>query len=177
MTDPFTRVLRAIAAACVLCCGVAHVEWAAAQSQSTGGQPLLMASASENDGAAVTPARADDSLYIALGAQTGITKIVDGMIDRVLADPITNVYFENASIHRIKEKIVEQFCVLSGGPCTYTGRPMKRAHAGEKITAAAFDAVADHLKQSMDANGIPAHTQNALLALLAPMSRDIVEQP
>ena len=124
-----------------------------------------------------TTARADDSLYMALGAQPGLVKIVDGMMDRVLADPRTSPYFENASIKRIKQKLVEQFCVLSGGPCTYTGRPMKRAHAGEKITAAAFNALVEDLQQSMDANGIAFHTQNKLLALLAPMYREIVEQP
>lgn len=124
-----------------------------------------------------TPARADDTLYEALGGQPGLVKIVDGMMDHVLADPRTSPYFENASIKRIKQKLVEQFCVLSGGPCTYTGRPMKRAHAGEKITAAAFNALVEDLQHSMDENGIPFHTQNKLLAMLAPMYREIVEQP
>ena len=39
-------------------------------------------------------------------------------------------YFEDAPIKRIKQKLVEQFCVLLGGPCEYTGRTMKRTPRG-----------------------------------------------
>lgn len=151
-----------------------------AQTQWQGQTPALdPAQAQAQSGAqpSSAPAEVDDSLYQALGARPGLVKIVDGMMTHVLADPRTNPYFENASIKRIKQKLVEQFCVLSGGPCTYTGREMKRAHAGEKITAEAFNALVEDLQKSMDENGIPFHTQNKLLAKLAPMYRQIVEQP
>jgi hemoglobin len=119
------------------------------------------------------PARADDSLYQALGGQDGIVHITDDFVANLLADPRTSPYFEGVTIKRLKGKLSEEFCVLSGGPCVYTGRPIKRAHEGLKIDRAAFDALVEDLQKSMDKHDIPFHTQNKFLALLAPMYRDV----
>ncbi|QGZ65707.1 group 1 truncated hemoglobin [Paraburkholderia acidisoli] len=121
-------------------------------------------------------ARADDALYRQFGEQPGLTKIVDDFYDTLLADPRTAPYFENAPIKRIKTKLVEQLCVLLGGPCVYTGRTMKRSHEGHAIDRAAFDALVEDLQSAMDRNGVPFHAQNKLLAKLAPMYRDIQDR-
>ncbi len=120
-------------------------------------------------------ARADDTLYRELGGQDGIAKIVADLAMHLLADPRTKDYFINAPERRIAQKLEEQFCVLAGGPCTYTGRPMKRSHAGEKITMAAFHAFIDDLRASMNDERVPPDAQDTLLALLEPMYHDIVE--
>jgi hemoglobin len=122
-------------------------------------------------------AYADDSLYKTFGEKAGLTKIVDDMYDNVLADPRTAPYFENAPVKRIKPLLVEQFCVALDGPCTYTGRSMKRAHEGHAIDRAAFDALVEDLQLAMDKNGVPFHAQNKLLAKLAPMYRDVQDRP
>ena len=85
-------------------------------------------------------------------------------------------YFEDAPIKRIKQKLVEQFCVLLGGPCEYTGRTMKRSHEGQNIDRAAFNALVEDLQDAMDKNGVPFHAQNKLLAKLAPMYRDVQDR-
>jgi hemoglobin len=121
-------------------------------------------------------AYADDSLYRAFGEKPGLVKITDDLYTNLLADPRTAPYFENAPIRRIKEKLVEQFCVLLGGPCQYTGRTMKRTHEGQNIDRAAFDALVENLQKAMDKNGVPFHSQNKLLAKLAPMYRDIQDR-
>jgi hemoglobin len=128
--------------------------------------PLLMS----------TGAHADDSLYRTFGGQPGVAQIIDDLYVNLLADPRTTPYFENAPIRRIKQKIGEQFCVLMGGPCTYTGRSMKRSHEGENIDRAAFNAMIENLQKAMDKNGVPFHAQNELLAKLAPMYRDIQDR-
>ncbi|WP_250536232.1 group 1 truncated hemoglobin [Caballeronia sp. AZ10_KS36] len=119
---------------------------------------------------------ADDTLYRQFGEQAGLTRIVDDLYDNVLADPRTAPYFENAPIKRIKTKLVEQFCVLLGGPCEYTGRPMRRTHEGQNIDRAAFDALVEDLQAAMDKNGVPFRAQNKLLAKLAPMYRDVQDR-
>ncbi len=106
------------------------------------------------------PAHADDSLYRTFGGQAGIDKIIDDFAVLELKDPRTAPYFENASMKRIKQKLGEQFCVLLGGPCIYTGRSMKRAHEGENIDRAAFDALVEDLQTAMDMNGVPFRAQN-----------------
>ncbi|SAL81231.1 Group 1 truncated hemoglobin GlbN [Caballeronia choica] len=121
-------------------------------------------------------ARADDSLYREFGEKPGLVKIADDLYDNLLADPRTQAYFEDAPIKRIKQKLVEQFCVLLGGPCEYTGRTMKRSHEGQNIDRAAFNALVEDLQDAMDKNGVPFHAQNKLLAKLAPMYRDVQDR-
>lgn len=121
-------------------------------------------------------ARADDSLYREFGEQPGLVRIIDDFYDLLLADPRTLPYFEGAPIKRIKQKLAEQFCVLLDGPCVYTGRTMKRAHEGQNIDRAAFNALVEDLQTAMDKNGVPFRAQNKLLAKLAPMYRDVQDR-
>ena len=125
---------------------------------------------------ACAPAHADDALYKQFGEKEGLTKIVDDMYDNVLSDPRTAPYFDNAPVKRIKQKLVEQICVLLDGPCVYTGRPMRRTHEGQNIDRAAFNALVEDLQAAMDKNGVPFHAQNKLLAKLAPMYREVQDR-
>ncbi len=54
---------------------------------------------------------------------------------------------------------------------------MTTAHADLDIAPRQFNAIVEDLQDSMEAEGIPFRTQNRLLALLAPMHRDIVAPP
>ncbi len=123
-----------------------------------------------------TNAQADDALYKQFGEKEGLAKIVADFYDLVQADPRTAPYFENAPVKRIQGKLAEQLCVLLEGSCTYSGRDMKRTHAGHNIDHAAFNAVVEDLQSAMDKNGIPFRAQNQLLAKLAPMYRDIQDR-
>ena len=51
---------------------------------------------------------------------------------------------------------------------------MKSAHGEMDITNTPFPALVEVLQTSMDAQGIAFSQQNRLLALLAPMQRDII---
>lgn len=125
---------------------------------------------------AMPAARADDSLYQAFGQQQGITEVVDAMVVNVEADPRIKAYFEGVSHKRIKQKLIEQFCVLTGGPCQYTGRSMADSHKGLGIDQPAFNALVEDLQLAMEQRHVPYHAQNQLLAKLAPMYRDIIEK-
>jgi hemoglobin len=56
----------------------------------------------------------------------------------------------------------------------YNGPNMKEAHANMDVTRTDFNALVEVLQVSMDARGIPFKRQNQLLALLAPMHRDVI---
>ncbi|MBA4267232.1 MAG: group 1 truncated hemoglobin, partial [Comamonadaceae bacterium] len=51
---------------------------------------------------------------------------------------------------------------------------MKTAHANMDVTKGHFNALVEVLQQSMDARGISFTRQNQMLALLAPMHRDVI---
>ena len=56
----------------------------------------------------------------------------------------------------------------------YKGADMKTAHAELDIKKSDFHALVEVLQRSMDARGIPFRQQNEMLALLAPMHRDVI---
>ena len=131
---------------------------------------LLMAGASF----AQTMTAKDDQLYKAFGEKPGLVALMDDFMVRLLADPRTGPHFKPANQQRVKEQLVDQFCALGGGPCVYKGADMKSSHANLDIKKSDFHALVEVLQVSMDSKGIPFRRQNEMLALLAPMNRDII---
>ena len=128
-------------------------------------------------GSAIAQVTPSDALYRQLGSQAGLVNLADDFTLRLLADPRMNPFFKEVDQNNFKAQLVAQFCELSGGPCKLVGPDMKKAHAGFDITRSNFNALVEVLQQSMDAQGIAFNTQNRLLALLAPMNRQIVNAP
>lgn len=114
------------------------------------------------------------STYEQLGGAAGVEAIVDDLLLVIVEDSRINLQFANADIARLREKLIEQICAESEGPCTYRGLSMQESHAGRNIDDAQFNALVEDLIQVMTARGIPVGTQNRLLKRLAPMHRDIV---
>lgn len=121
-----------------------------------------------------TPTLTTDDLYRTFGEKPGLVKLMDDFMVRLLADPRTGPHFKEAKQQRLKEQLVEQFCQVTGGPCTYKGADMKTAHRDFDIKKSDFNALVEVLQQSMDAQGIPFRAQNQLLAQLAPMHREVI---
>lgn len=122
-----------------------------------------------------SPVRAaDDSLFRALGGETGVAAISAGLVERVYADERIKHLFQETNPRFLTEQLRKQFCELAGGPCKYDGETMKKSHAALGINKAHFNALVEDLQLAMDAQGVPFATQNRLLALLAPMYRDVV---
>ncbi|MBW9332243.1 MULTISPECIES: group I truncated hemoglobin [Herbaspirillum] len=125
---------------------------------------------------AQSPAAPDGSLFRDLGGLPVIQQVVDDFMRNMLDDTRIRHTFKDSNIKRVKDKLVEQFCQLSGGGCVYTGDPMREVHQGLKLSNADFNALVEDLQLAMDKNGIPSRTQNRLLALLAPMQRETVSR-
>ena len=117
----------------------------------------------------------DQKLFNEFGGIEGLTALIDDAMTRWLANPRTRGFFENADQARIKELLVKQFCVVLGGPCTYDGRTMAEAHRGLNISEGSFYALVEELQVAMNNRHIPFKAQNRLIAALAPMHRDIID--
>lgn len=117
------------------------------------------------------------SLYDRLGGKPAITAVVDDFVARVAADTRINGKFANANIPRLKTMLVDQICQASGGPCTYTGRDMKSAHAGMGVSGTEFDALVGDLTATLNKYKVGEREKNELLGALGPMKKDIVEKP
>ncbi len=114
------------------------------------------------------------SLYERMGGAPVVAAVSEQLIDRTVADPHLQRSFNKVNLPRLKQMLTEQLCALAGGPCTYSGDSMVVVHAGLNIKQDEFYGMVEVLRQVMVANGIGLRERNELLALLAPMKRDVV---
>jgi hemoglobin len=116
----------------------------------------------------------ETTLYQRLGGESGVEKIVDGVLYGIEHDQSIVHHFSDTDIPRFRRLLIEQFCELSGGPCKYTGVSMQESHTGFQITQAHFDALVNHLITAMQQQKVAIEAQNEFLAMLAPMYKDVV---
>ncbi len=124
----------------------------------------------------------DKTLYDNLGKKKGITAVVDDFVGRCAADTRINSFFKATAadpkrLAKFKMNLVDQICQAAGGPCKYTGKSMKEAHAGMGISTADFNALVADLVAALDKAKVAEADKNALLGVLGPMKSDIVEKP
>jgi hemoglobin len=119
------------------------------------------------------------SLYTNLGGKPAIVAVVDDFVGRVAADTRINAFFaataaDPGRLAAFKTNLVNQICEASGGPCKYTGKSMKAAHAGMNINVDNFNALVSDLVAALDKFHVAAGDKQTLLGVLGPMQSDIV---
>src|SRR5205807_7566069 len=109
------------------------------------------------------------SLYERLGGIKAITAVVESFRDRVAGDNRINQKFAKTDLGRLREMLIDQVCEAAGGPCRYTGRSMKDAHAGMKVTSGEFDALVADLVATLNHFKVGKTEQDEILAVLGPL--------
>lgn len=115
------------------------------------------------------------SLYARMGGEPVVVAVVSETIDQVTADPKLRRSFKGSNIKRIKRLLAEQICDLAGGGCVYSGDSMREVHANHHITESEFYGLVAILRSTMRRHHVALRERNELLALLAPMKRDVVD--
>jgi len=121
----------------------------------------------------------EKSLYQRLGGYDAITAVSDEFIGRLATDDQEKRFFigfSNDSKARIRQHLVDLVCKSTGGPCLYTGRDMKTAHAGAGVTKADWDHSLKIFGEVLNKFKVPEREQQELAALLTPLEKDIVEK-
>jgi hemoglobin len=119
------------------------------------------------------------SLYKRLGGREGIALVVDDFTANLVGDPRVNARFKGMKppeVFKFKSNLSDQICEASGGPCSYVGKDMKKAHEGMKITEAEWNATVDNLVKALDKHKVDAQAKQELLGAIGPMKKDIVGQ-
>lgn len=104
--------------------------------------------------------------YQQLGGQPKVAEIVDNFITEIEFDPLMYEFFKDSNIDRFREKLNEHICMLTGGPCIYTGDEMQQVHAGMNISEADFNHGVDLFINAMTKADIPHSIQNKVLAVM-----------
>jgi hemoglobin len=128
--------------------------------------------------------------YVTVITDAGEVKVIDFGIARFFAlpkesveefmimmekDDRINFSFGNTDTAKFKQLLFEQLCDITGGPCAYTGRTMKESHEKLAINNTMFNALAEDVYLAFDRAGVPYRLQNKVMAIFAPMQRDIVK--
>jgi hemoglobin len=115
------------------------------------------------------------SLYERLGGMDSIAAVVEDFRDRVAKDDRINQKFAKTDLVRLRKMLIDQVCEAAGGPCKYTGRSMKEAHDGMRVTSGEFDALVQDLVASFNHFKVGKTEQDEVLGVLGPLKTDIVE--
>jgi hemoglobin len=135
------------------------------------GQPLAAA----GPGPAAKPVD-PKSLYARLGQRPGIEAVMTDFVGRAARDRRIAPRFAKTDAKMLIAKLTDQVCEATGGPCKYTGKDMKTAHAGMKITNREWNITGQHLLAAMRAKRVGRREQQEVMAALTPMKADIVGQ-
>jgi len=117
-----------------------------------------------------------NSVYQQIGGKDKIAEVVDNFISEIEYSPEIFPYFENSNIVRFREKMIEHVCVLTNGPCDYTGDTMLQVHSGMSISEHDFNATVDLFINAMTKADIPHPLQNKVIATMVPTRKEIIYQ-
>ena len=119
----------------------------------------------------------EPSLYKRVGGYDAIAAVVDDFVPRLANDPQLGKFFTGHSIEtkkRLRQLVVNLICDASGGPCFYTGRPMKTAHLGLGITEAEWQIAIKHLNATLDKFKMHEKEKKELIAIATGLKGDII---
>jgi hemoglobin len=125
----------------------------------------------------VSSAAGGATLYQRLGGRDVIDAFVATFVLNVGRDPRIQLRFLFTDLDSLRGHLSAQICEAAGGPCKYSGKPMKSGHAGMHVRDAEFDAMAEDLAAALKSHGIGPQEQKELMAAIGSMRVDIVEGP
>ena len=114
------------------------------------------------------------SVFEQIGGKPAVSATVDGLYERLLADPVIAPYFAGTDMDRQKRHMRAFMALALGGADLYAGRDMAGAHAHLGVTHDAFDRVVGHLVDTLVALDVPGDLIHAIGDELAPLRDQIV---
>lgn len=114
------------------------------------------------------------SLFEKLGGRDAVNAAVDIFYNKVMADSSINHFFENVDMPRqiAKQKVFLTYAF--GGAPNYSGKSMREAHKHLSLTDAHFNAVAGHLKSTLEELNVPEDLQNEVMTIAASTHDDVL---
>jgi hemoglobin len=121
------------------------------------------------------------TLWSRLGGEPAVRAVAKEFIAASLKNPKVNFLRDGKFkgdgtwVSEQVQLLVEMISSATGGPLKYSGRDMKTVHAGMKITADEFDAMADDLVVTLEKFKVPLAEKIELMKIVAGTKGDIVE--
>jgi hemoglobin len=118
------------------------------------------------------------SLYERIGGEPAIMAAVNLFYAKVMEDSVTRPFFAGLDL---KAQVQKQIAFMSralGGPVAYQGRDLRAAHQKlvqeQGLGDAHFDAVAGHLKSTLEELGVDQGVIDEALGAIGSMRTDVL---
>lgn len=112
------------------------------------------------------------TLWVRLGGEKAVKAVVHDFVDAAIKDPKVNFtrdgtyMLDDKKRADLEERLVELISEVGKGPLEYTGRDVKKLHAGMKITEGEFDALVACLAAALKKNKAPEADAAELVKLV-----------
>jgi hemoglobin len=128
------------------------------------------------------PPTSKRSLWDRLGGDVAVKAVVHDFVVAAAADPKVNFTrggqfkLNGEDVAKLETRLVEFISSQTGGSIPYTGRSMRAAHVGMKITDEEFNAMAVDLAIILKKYSVPQQEIDELMSLIGGTRKDIVGQ-
>ncbi|MCP3139871.1 group I truncated hemoglobin [Pyxidicoccus xibeiensis] len=119
------------------------------------------------------------SVYEQIGGAPAMAAAVEVFYRKVLSDDRISHFFEDVDMERQAAKQKAFLTMVTGGPSSYSGRDMRAGHAHlvkSGLNDVHFDAVAGHLKETLEELGVPAPLVARVLAIAESARADVLNR-
>lgn len=118
------------------------------------------------------------TIYQHLGPHL-IAAAVDGFYARVLRDPVLMPFFVHMDVEKQRKRMTMFLHMVTGGPSTYTGADMRRAHdrpVSQGMSDIHFDLVVDHLVAELRELTVPESLIAEMGVLVESVRGDVLHR-
>ncbi|MEX0696026.1 MAG: group 1 truncated hemoglobin [Dongiaceae bacterium] len=117
------------------------------------------------------------SLYQRIGGDAAVNAAVDLFYRKVMVDPRISKFFNGTDMNAQRAKQKAFLTMAFGGPNTYTGKDLRKAHAGlvnNGLNDSHFDAVAQHLQATLGELKVKAVEIAEVMKIAASTRNDVL---
>lgn len=120
-----------------------------------------------------------ETLYKRLGGYAAISAVVDGLAERLVKNEQLGRFYAHRGADGVAREIQltkDFITTTTGGPLYYTGRNMKLAHAGMRMSTSDWKIFMGLLNETLNKLKVPAQEKQEVIALIDRLSSVIIEQ-
>lgn len=120
-----------------------------------------------------------NSLFERIGGEAAVSATVAKLYEKILNDDLLAPFFDDIDINRLRNSQSAFVTMAFDGPNHYSGQGLRNAHkqlVENGLSDEHFDAVATHLKTSMEELNVPAELVSEALAIVETTRGDILNR-
>jgi truncated hemoglobin YjbI len=124
-----------------------------------------------------TNASGHDSLFVRFGGETGLSRVIDLQLERLLADDYLSEYFMDVDITRLKAGLFAFLRKTFGDTeAVHGGASLRVAHKGLLVTEHAFESFIDIFIDAAGECGVDPASQTEARAVLRAMRASVITE-